>query len=75
MFRFHTGSIKSVTSPTYAVAKPSFDSILVRLKGEFQDHGLLLFFCFDSILVRLKVGLASQISDGLAQVSIPYWFD
>ena len=57
-FRFHTGSIKSGLRKTdQQRGLQRFDSILVRLKEEFEQAVITAITSFDSILVRLKVTL------------------
>ena len=57
MFRFHTGSIKSVAALQRHNIAACFDSILVRLKASVRVAitTVHVCHCFDSILVRLKV--------------------
>ena len=55
MFRFHTGSIKSVSPVRCEYASICFDSILVRLKAATDNSITATWAGFDSILVRLKV--------------------
>ena len=56
MFRFQTGSIKSMDWHERAdLLRSSFDSKLVRLKANSQRHAWKPYLCFDSKLVRLKV--------------------
>ena len=54
VFRFHTGSIKSVFASSLFPSMISFDSILVRLKDIAVCIQAALIIGFDSILVRLK---------------------
>ena len=54
MFRFHTGSIKSLKKDNTVGRDISFDSILVRLKDILYTIDNSKLASFDSILVRLK---------------------
>ena len=67
MFRFHTGSIKSINvewdNPYFG--DPRFDSILVRLKSQIEGvPNRHISTVFDSILVRLK-GYEFQIANAV----------
>ena len=73
-FQFHTGSIKRGGNGGITESLKSFNSILVRLKGNRRWISRDIQVCFNSILVRLKDGERTQKS-GFWQVSIPYWFD
>ena len=65
-FRFHTGSIKShVGLNMLSMHLISFDSILVRLKGDAGRGSYEAELSFDSILVRLKDMQGLEISNKL----------
>ena len=55
MFRFQTGSIKSLTTLPMSIPVANFDSKLVRLKGFKRSLADGMDGGFDSKLVRLKV--------------------
>ena len=75
MFQFHTGSIKSTGQKRTETRFPSFNSILVRLKGRIRANPCRKVQGFNSILVRLK-GDGNEWDDTPSKkVSIPYWFD
>ena len=67
MFRFHTGSIRSLPVGLRCVNLPCFDSILVRLEVLREKMNDASEKCFDSILVRLEEVAVSNRSMALLQ--------
>ncbi len=54
VFQFHIGAIKSPALDFGNRDRTSFNSILVRLKGQMEKVVILMEAGFNSILVRLK---------------------
>ena len=75
LFRFHTGSIKSLVEIGYYANLSKFRFHTGSIKSARGDRGIRRRTGFDSILVRLKAYDIRPLRGRCDSVSIPYWFD
>ncbi len=75
-FQFHIGSIQSSTiASAWLGGYSSFNSTLVRFKGDNLRRGLWRNPSFNSTLVRFKGRNPMSNRSSSIKVSIPHWFD
>ena len=74
-FQFQIGAIKSSENLLVDYNNKKFQFQIGAIKSlNFRFHCIILFLCFNSKLVRLKVNKAAELRHA-GHVSIPNWCD